>query len=80
MTRWSTALARPIALRSGRTLRTLRDAGECLAGDRFRGVTASAPLAHAAELLMIAARSGDPEDVAAATDQVEIVLQEWRLL
>jgi len=77
---WSARLSRPLTLKSGQTLCTLRDAGECLSGDRFRGVTASAPLAHAAELLMIAARSGDPEDVAAATDQVEIVLQAWRVM
>ena len=77
---WSTRLSRPIALRSGRTLRTLRDAGDLLTGDAFRTVTASAPLAHAAELLMQAAESGDRADIAEATDQIEIVLRARRLL
>jgi hypothetical protein len=45
-----------------------------------RHVTHSAPLAHAAELLLEATETGKRSDIAAATDQIEPVLMNARMM
>jgi hypothetical protein len=66
---WSKRFDSPIALKDGRLLKTLRDAGELIAAfpaDR----QAFPPWTYAAELLLAAARSGRREAIADAWAQV----------
>jgi hypothetical protein len=63
----------------GARLITLRDAGAYLS-ERFAGVTHSAVLEHAIELLMKAAQSGTLADRKTETDQVARTLQGQRLV
>ena len=74
---WDKKLPRPIALKDGRKLTTLKDAGELIGS--FQGVLKDAALEHAIELLMTAAETGKKADVAAAAHQLLIVLN-MRLL
>jgi hypothetical protein len=76
---WDRKLSRPIALSDGRKLRTLHNAAECLIAT-FDGISQWPALEHARDLLMTAAETGTRKDVAAATDQVMIVLSHRRLL
>lgn len=71
---WSSPLSRPILLRDGRVLRTLREAAEFilgLGGDYQK----AAWTRYAAELLILAAEGGKEEDVVNATMQVERALK-----
>ena len=74
---WSKPLARELALKDGRVLRTLHDARDLFASGVFAGVTHSQALERAIELLIRAAESGEDGDVADATDQVATVLHHW---
>jgi hypothetical protein len=76
---WDRKLSRPIALTDGRTLATHRCAAECLI-TTFDGISHWPALEHARDLLMTAAETGKRKDVAAATDQVAIVLGQRKLL
>ena len=76
---WNRKLSRPIALTDGRTLATLRYAAECLIAT-FDSISHWPALEHARDLLMTAAKTGKRKDVAAATDQVAIVLGQRKLL
>ena len=62
---WGRKLSRPIALSDGRELATLRNAAECLIAT-FDG--------SARDLFIAQAETGRRRDVAAATDQVAVVL------
>ena len=70
---WDSPLTRTLVLDDGRTLATLREAAECLIAS-FGGVTHWPALEEASKLLQTAAESGDDADIAAATNQVAIVL------
>lgn len=70
---WDDPLSRTLVLADGRELKTLREAGTVLT-EAFVGVTKSAMLEYAIELLLEAERTGTPSDIKAATDQVERVL------
>ncbi|MEP9378417.1 hypothetical protein ABLE91_17000 [Aquabacter sp. CN5-332] len=72
MTDWKTPLARSITLRgrASGTLSTLEEAGKFLLS-RSQGVLRNDVLAHAMTLLMQAAESEDPKDIAEATTQLE---------
>ena len=72
-------LARRITLADGTRLKTLKDAADFF-GNQFSTVTRWGPLEIAIEMLIAAGQSGKRDDIAAATDQVEIVLRERRLL
>jgi len=72
-------LTRPITLADGTRLKTLKDAADFF-GNQFSTVTHWAPLEIAIEMLIAAGQSGKRADIAAATDQVEIVLRGRRLL
>jgi hypothetical protein len=76
---WDRKLSRPIALTDGRKLRTLHCAAECLIAT-FDGISHWPALEHARDLLMTAAETGKRKDVAAATDQVMILLGQRKLL
>jgi hypothetical protein len=76
---WDRKLSRPIALSDGRTQATLRCAAECLIVT-FDGISHWPALEHANDLLMTAAETGKRKDVAAATDQVAIVLGQRKLM
>ena len=76
---WDRKLSRPIALSDGRTLATLRCAAECLIAT-FDGISHWPALEHARDLLMTAAETGKRKDVAAATDQLTVVLEQRKLL
>jgi hypothetical protein len=67
-------LSRPLELRDGRTLRTLRDAIDELER-QFASVTRDDGLVHAIKLMEKAAKSGKRADIEAATRQVGIVLR-----
>jgi hypothetical protein len=71
---WTLSLTRTLTLKSGRQLRTLGDAADLIL-DRFGNVTKSALVEHASELLMRAAETQADEDLAAATDQVDVMLR-----
>jgi hypothetical protein len=75
---WDAPLSRVLAPRGAR-LSTLREAGRYLA-DGFSTVTQSAVPERAIELLMLAAETGRAKDRAAATEQLERVLEERGLL
>jgi hypothetical protein len=73
---WRQQLSRPLVVvgNGDRVLSTLNEAGilliECVhAGSELAEVSA------AIELLMIAAETGEPDDIAAATDEVEMALR-----
>lgn len=70
---WTKPLAKPLLLKAGGVLVTLRDAGE-FANDRWGRVRQSAAIQHTVELLMAAAETGDAADIAAATAQMEHTL------
>ena len=73
-------LARHIVLADGRRLRTLKDAADLLV-DVFGSVNPrSHALDHAITLLMQAATTGARYDAEAATDAIERVLRDRRLL
>ena len=73
-------LARTITLADGRQLKSLHDARE-LVLDVFGSVNArSGALGHAIKLMLAAAESGGKQNIAAATDQIERVLRERRLM
>ena len=76
---WDRKLARTLTLGDGRSIGTLRSAAELLIA-RFDGVTHWAALEHARNLLIIAAKTGKRRDVAAATDQLVIVLSQRGLM
>jgi len=76
---WDRKLSRPITLSDGRTLATLRCAAECLIAT-FDGISHWPALEHARDLLMTAAETGKRKDVAAATDQLTVVLEQRKLL
>jgi hypothetical protein len=76
---WDKKLSRPLVLKDGKSLETLSDV-RGLFLDRFTNVTHSASLAHAAELLIKAAETGKRGDIAAATDQIELVLMNARMM
>src|SRR5262245_16366552 len=70
---WNRPLARPIALKGGSELVTLKDAGLFIR-DYFQGYTKNDCLEWAVELLMIAAASGKLKDRQRATDQIVILI------
>ena len=72
-------LTRPIKLADGTWLKTIKDAADYFAKE-FASVTAWGPLETAVEMLITAGESGKRDDVEAATEQVEIVLRERRLI
>jgi hypothetical protein len=76
---WDRKLARPITLSDGRTLATLRCAAECLIAT-FDGISHWPALEHARDLLMRAAETGNRKDVAAAPDQLTVVLGQRKVL
>ena len=76
---WDRKLSRSIALSDGRTLATLRCAAECLIRT-FDGISHWPALELARDLLMTAAETGNRKDVAAATDQLTVVLGQRKLL
>ena len=75
---WDRKLSPPITLSDGRTLSTLRSAAKCLIAT-FDGISHWPALEHARDLLMTAAASGRRKDIAAATDQVVIVIEQRKL-
>ena len=72
-------LARPINLADGTQLKTLKHAADFFA-KQFATVTRWGPLEIAIEMLIVAGESGKRDDIAAATEQVEIVLRGRRLM
>ena len=75
---WSRKLARVLVLDNDTKLVTLRDAANLLT-ERFGTVT-SWRVIELIEQLMQAAASGTPADIMAATDAIERVLRDGRLL
>ena len=76
---WDKKLSRPLVLKDGERLETLSDARDLIL-ERFISVTHSVALVHAGELLLEAAETGERADIAAATDQIELVLMQKRLM
>ena len=76
---WTNPLARELVLTDGRVLRTLHDVRDVFASGRFDGVTKSPPLEYALDLLMLAAETGEPTDIDAATAQIARVLKIWQI-
>lgn len=76
---WRKKLSRRLTLSDGTQLKNLADARRLFL-DRFASVTHSASLAHAGELLLKAAETGEKSDVEAATDQIERTLTSMRLI
>ena len=73
-------LSRALVLADRRRLVTLRAAASVI-NDVIRSVKPPTDtLDHAIALLLMAAKSGTPEHVAAATDEVERILRDRRLL
>ncbi len=70
---WSDPLSKPITLKDGRVLVTLRDAGKLFAGFS-ESVQAHKWVEYAVELLLLAAENSDARTVKAATRQVERAL------
>lgn len=70
---WSGRFRAPVELGDGTRLRTLKEAGEYLAG-RFATVVESAALVGTVEDLMAAAESGAPEDIDQAEQQLRLFL------
>jgi hypothetical protein len=75
---WNKNLTRPLLLANGMRLKTLFDV-RSLFLDRFSNIKHSEAMAHAGELLLKAADTGELADIAAATDQTERVLRAMRL-
>jgi hypothetical protein len=75
---WSRKLARVLVLDNDTKLVTLRDASNALT-ERFGTVT-SWRVIELIEQLMQAAASGAPADITVATDAIERVLRDRRLL
>jgi hypothetical protein len=73
-------LARPLILRDGNTLITLRDAANILLYAFGSTDTRSGTLDHASRQLLAAAESGKGADIAAATDEIETLLRGRQLL
>jgi len=71
---WSKPLARPITLKDGAELVTLRDAGEFVR-DHFQGYTKNDCLEWAVELLLAAAQTGRLKDRQRATDQILVLIR-----
>jgi hypothetical protein len=71
---WGKKLARPLALKDGTVIKTLNGARAVIL-KRFEGVIHSEALAHAGQLLLKAAETGDKADIEAATVQLERVLR-----
>jgi hypothetical protein len=76
---WDKPLSRPLMLKNGERLETLSDVRDLIL-ERFISVTHSAALVYAGELLLEAAKMGEPTDIAAATDEIELVLMQKRLM
>jgi hypothetical protein len=76
---WEKKLSRPLILKNGERLETLSDV-RSLFLERFATVTHNAALAYAGELLLKAAETGKRADIAAATDQVDLVLRRERVI
>ena len=66
-------------LKNGERLETLSDVRDLIL-ERFISVTQSVALVHAGELLLEAAKTGELADIAAATDQIELILTQKRLM
>ena len=64
-------------LKNSECLETLSDV-RSLFLDRFASVTHSAALDYAGELLLTTAATSERTDIAAATDQIELVLKRER--
>jgi len=71
---WSVELARPVPVRDGTELRTLRDACTMVLDGVPEAKQLRPEWQHAAKLLMAAAESGKSDDVEAATKQIELAL------
>ena len=71
-------LTRTIALTDGRQLKSLHDARTVLLD--VSANARSGALDHAIRFLLLAAETGKRDDVAAATEQIEHVLRDRRLL
>jgi hypothetical protein len=76
---WDKKLSRPLVLKNRERLETLSDV-RSLFIERFATVTHNAALAYAGELLLKAAETGKRTDIAAATDQIELVLRRERVM
>ena len=76
---WDKKLSRPLMLKNGERLEALSDVRDLIL-ERFISVTQSMALVHAGELLLEAAKTGEPADIAIATDQIELVLMQRRLM
>jgi hypothetical protein len=76
---WDVKLSRSLQLKSGKRLKTLSDV-RALFLDRFANITHSPAIAHAGELLLVAAQTGELADIEAATDQIERALITQRLM
>ena len=74
---WEHALTYPLALDSGAPIFTLGDAADLF---RARSETAkhTPPIEYAIDLLSRAAQTDAADDIKAATEQVDRVLQIWR--
>jgi hypothetical protein len=70
---WHAPLAYELTLTDGRVLRTLHDARDLFTSSAFSGITHSSP--HALHLLLMAAATGKPNDIEAATDQIAVALR-----
>jgi hypothetical protein len=70
---------RTLILKGGTRLETLSDVRSQFP-DRFASVTHSEALDYAGDLLLKAAETGDSADIAAATDQIELMLMQKRLM
>ena len=70
---WDKPLQGAIVLKDGRELSTLRDLAEFVAS--FPRASKHDPLEYLLELLVTAAQTGKPKDIAAAASQMEIVLR-----
>ena len=73
-------LARPITLRDGSKLVTLRDAANMLLYVFGSDNTRSGALDYASRRLLRAAESGKRDDIETATDEIKCVLRARRLL
>ena len=70
---WDKPLRGAIVLKDGRELSTLRDLAEFVAS--LPRTSKDGPLEYLLELLLSAADTGKPKDIAAAASQMEIVLR-----
>ncbi len=76
---WDAKLTPALALKDGRRLVTLGEAGRVIT-ESLTGVTKSAALEHAIKLLMAAAENPTRANRASAIAQVDIVLRAHRLI